>query len=383
MIRHAAKGRIPELDGLRGTAILSVLSFHYVSQQGAAAHGTMAALLQRLVVLGWSGVDLFFVLSGFLIGGILMDARESPSYFRTFYARRFFRIIPIYYLWILAYIALIGFAGAKVQALSNSGLRPTLGFSVYAHFLFLQNLGLPVAALAGLAGAWFGHLWSLAVEEQFYFLAPAVVRWTDPRHLPARLCVAIALVPLIRISLLKILHVSPSLVTVLMPCRADALGMGMLAAVLWRHTFSRDWMQRNVGKLYGALVALLVGVAALWMWSPQSSTLGMQTVGFTWLALFYAILLLLALLRSSGPIATVMRIGWLRDLGTVSYCVYIIHIAVNVGLHAVLLRASPRIATPRGATVTVLAAFLTYGIAKLSWISYENPLLRRGRTFKY
>jgi peptidoglycan/LPS O-acetylase OafA/YrhL len=119
-----SKGRVPELDGLRGTAILSVLCFHYVTQQGVTPPGTLTHYLQRAVIMGWSGVDLFFVLSGFLIGGILMDARESPSYFRTFYARRFFRIIPIYYLWITAYVALMLLAGAKVQALSNSGIRP-------------------------------------------------------------------------------------------------------------------------------------------------------------------------------------------------------------------------------------------------------------------
>src|ERR1700687_3590491 len=118
--------------------------------------------------MGWSGVDLFFVLSGFLIGGILVDARNSPSYFKTFYTRRFFRIIPIYYLWILAYIVLIGVAGAALRARSNSGVIMALGTPIYAHFFFLQNL--MVLPFAGLAGAWFAHLWSLAVEEQFYLV---------------------------------------------------------------------------------------------------------------------------------------------------------------------------------------------------------------------
>src|SRR6476660_4309501 len=154
------RARVPELDGLRGLAILLVLVFHFISQEGSTAPHSFASHLQRIVAMGWTGVDLFFVLSGFLIGGILMDVRTSPAYFRTFYIRRFFRIIPIYYVWIVLYILLLRFAGAFVRAHSNSGVMPPTGVPIYLHFLFLQNLGL--AALVGLAGAWFGHTWSLA-----------------------------------------------------------------------------------------------------------------------------------------------------------------------------------------------------------------------------
>jgi peptidoglycan/LPS O-acetylase OafA/YrhL len=176
------KNRVPELDGLQGVAIFLVVVFHYISQEGVTLTGTFSHALQRFVILGWSGVDLFFVLSGFLIGGILMDARESASYYGTFYARRFFRIIPIYYLWITTYIVLIGLAGARIQALSNSGVAPPLGFPVYSYYAFLQNFS--TSGFPGLAGAWFGHLWSLAVEEQFYLIAPLVVRFVAPRKLP-------------------------------------------------------------------------------------------------------------------------------------------------------------------------------------------------------
>jgi len=381
MAKQNSSGRIPELDGLRGTAILFVLVFHYITQQGPTPQGTLAHILQRAVIMGWSGVDLFFVLSGFLIGGILMDARSSAFYYRTFYARRFFRIIPIYYLWITAYVLAITVAGTRIQSLSNSGIRPPLDFAVFAHYIFLQNLGFH--GFGGLAGAWFGHLWSLAVEEQFYLLAPLVVRLATPRKLPTILAPVIVAVPVLRTALLYWVHATPGLVTVLMPCRADALALGMLAAALWRNQGSRDWLERNGKKLYAFFGLLLTGVALLWIWAPESGTRGMQTFGFTWLGMFYVVALLLSLLKTSGPIARVMRIGWLRELGTVSYCVYIIHIVVNVVCHAVLLHTTPKISTVKGAVVTIAAAFLTYGIAKLSWVLYENPLLRRGHAFKY
>ena len=90
--------RVPELDGLRGFAILMVLSFHYFYDP-VAHMPKLLHRLQRLFALGWTGVDLFFVLSGFLIFGVLLEARNSPSYFQTFYMRRCFRILPVYYLW--------------------------------------------------------------------------------------------------------------------------------------------------------------------------------------------------------------------------------------------------------------------------------------------
>jgi peptidoglycan/LPS O-acetylase OafA/YrhL len=99
-------GRIPELDGLRGIAIGLVLICHYFSDAFAYRFPNPLALLQLPTRLSWSGVDLFFVLSGFLIGGILLDAKESPSYFKVFYVRRAFRILPIYLL--LVGIAFLG-----------------------------------------------------------------------------------------------------------------------------------------------------------------------------------------------------------------------------------------------------------------------------------
>jgi peptidoglycan/LPS O-acetylase OafA/YrhL len=115
MAANLSKQRIPELDGLRGLAILLALVFHYITQEGAQLPGSVPAMLQRFVIMGWTGVDLFFVLSGFLIGGILMDVRGSPRYSKTFYSRRFFRIVPIYYLWILTCVGAVGFAGGPAN----------------------------------------------------------------------------------------------------------------------------------------------------------------------------------------------------------------------------------------------------------------------------
>src|SRR5580704_6073285 len=99
--------RIPALDGLRGLAISLVVFFHYgwfKSEHGWAA--TAANVIGTVFRLGWTGVDLFFVLSGFLIGGILMDHRDAENYFRTFYIRRICRIFPLYFLWVALFFIL-------------------------------------------------------------------------------------------------------------------------------------------------------------------------------------------------------------------------------------------------------------------------------------
>ena len=376
-----ASRRIPELDGRRGIAILLVISFHFINQEGVQPNGSVADGLQRLVIMGWTGVDLFFVLSGFLIGGILLGARESPRYFKTFYARRFFRIVPIYYLWILAYVALIAGAGSQVTRLSNSGLRPPLNGGIFLYFLFLQNIiAIPVF---GIAGAWFGHLWSLAVEEQFYLAAPLVVRFAPKRLLPWIFGAIIVSVPLIRILLLKVGHMPESFLGASVLCRADALAIGMVCAVLVRSKHPTVSAAMDSSKLRMALGLLLLGVIALWWYAPQGTTFGMQSLGYTWMAFFYAVLLLLAVGYPEGVIARACRMRWLREVGLVSYCAYIIHIVVNVTLHALLLRSSPKISTSKGAAVTILAVFVTYALAKGSWLVLEAPLQRRGHTFKY
>src|SRR5277367_5203875 len=131
------KGRIPELDGIRGIAIAMVLAHHYFLLPIVAPPGTFWSYVQAAGRLAWSGVDLFFVLSGFLIGGILLDARDSSNYFAVFYTRRFFRIVPIYSLCLAgAYIlSLLVDHGSAVKLAWMFHDR----FSLVPYLFFLQN----------------------------------------------------------------------------------------------------------------------------------------------------------------------------------------------------------------------------------------------------
>ena len=373
--------RIPELDGLRGVAILSVLVYHYLEQQGPTPANSLTHYAQRLVLMGWSGVDLFFVLSGFLIGGILLNARNSHSYFSTFYARRLFRIMPIYYFWISAYILIVVLASGFLLRHSNSGILPRPDFFVYAHYLFLQNLIL--FPYAGVAGAWFSHLWSLAVEEQFYLISPVLIRFLSDRVLKVFLIAVMAGAPLLRAWLRFGTTIDRQLITAMMPCRADALAIGILAAMLWRSPSAREWLKSHLAAGYCLLIFCGLGVAALWKWSPESNTSGMQIAGLSCLAFFYAALLLLAIAHTSGPIAYLMRAAWLREVGRVSYCMYLIHLVINDVLHTFLRHAPPSTTSARAMLVTIAAGFATYAAAWISWHVIEHPLVRQGHAYKY
>ena len=371
-----SQGRIPELDGLRGLAILLVLTAHYFAVPGTGATWFLSGYWSRL---GWTGVDLFFVLSGFLIGGILLGARDSPNYFKTFYARRFFRIIPLYYAWILLYIILA--TAAKTALVARIGSVQGIGGAILAHFLFLQNFHDFMRSTVSFW--WFSSTWSLAVEEQFYLVAPVVVRYLPKRALAVVLILVALGAPLLRLVIRNGLSDGAWLAYRLMPCRADSLAIGVLAAMLWSDPKARAWLEKHGVVLYGSLAILFAGVVFLWRWYSDPLQPLTQTVGYTWLALFFGVTLLLVISRRTSFLAGFMRLGFLRDLGGVSYCIYIIHEAVFLFCQQVFFDTLPTATDMKVAGVTLLAAVITYAIAKLSWKFFEQPLLRLGHAFQY
>ena len=369
--------RIPELDGLRGLAILLVILCHYFSGDQSARFGFFAHYFLRALAFGWSGVDLFFVLSGFLIGGILLESRNSPSYFRTFYLRRIHRIVPIYYCWILIY--LLGF-GAVYFFKPNTGVQAEDLRSLPLYFVFLQNFIYSKSILELLC---LGALWSLAIEEQFYLCAPAVIRFVSTRHLVRVLGTVVLLAPILRLLIYAFSKDYRYLATFALPCRADALSLGMLGAVAWQQPAFRLFLRKRPEVMRRALLFLFAIVVLLLYWFLRPAGIVVVTVGYSALAFFYLCLLLFVLSYSHSWLAFFTRLKPLRALGTVSYCVYIIHAAVDIVVHQVVLHRNPRIDDVKGFAVTLLAVLTTCGLAALSWRFLEKPLLRRGHRFVY
>ncbi len=383
--------RMPELDGLRGLAILMVFLVHYLA---LSENGAQASWMSRARVpfkLGWSGVDLFFVLSGFLIGGILLDAKESPRYFRTFYLRRLFRILPIYFAWLGLFAVVVLWAPRWLSG-DMTPERWTLSV-LPLYFVFLQSFGaffhvfmrhFKSVFTQTLQWYWLAPVWSLAVEEQFYLITPALVRWLSRKRLTIILFATVVLAPVLRL----VLFVIPwsnrgAFYYGLMPCRADALAMGVLAALALRTPRVRAWLEGHVWLLSTALAPLAIGYAAMAKWSPDPFVLFTATIGYTGLGVFYTCALLVVLLKTRGWLAAVMRWSFLRELGTVSYCMYLIHLFVLAAVCHAMFGGPVYPASAMGLAGLVAAALLTWGIARTSWMFFERPLLRRGQAYAF
>jgi peptidoglycan/LPS O-acetylase OafA/YrhL len=367
------RGRIPELDGIRGIAIGMVLSAHFfeiVSQPGSLLSYALVPLR-----LTWSGVDLFFVLSGFLIGGILLDARESSNYFRVFYTRRFFRIVPIY-----AFLLLSVGLGMHLSSAGIIGKHEEVfyGRLPWWYFLtFLQNVGMSIHNVWGTFPL--GVTWSLAVEEQLYLTLPLLVRLLPRRALLRFILLAIIGAPLLRAFFL---HRDPTNFFAwytLMPCRADSLLLGVFGAIVLREPRWRGWLLGKKRLVLQAIAIMLLGVAYLGWRAPSHHDALMASAGFTWLAITYLIFLLYALLFRDSWISHCLRWGWLRGLGIIAYGTYLFH----EFLLGMFFGRIPWLRSWHDLGLSVIVLVVTITFCWLSWVYFEKPLVKIGHHTSY
>jgi peptidoglycan/LPS O-acetylase OafA/YrhL len=367
-----AGGRIPELDGVRGIAIWLVLIDHFVG--GYFARGAPGVLAPRVVLLvqqGWVGVDLFFVLSGFLIGGILLDSRAAPRYFAAFYRRRFYRIVPLYFgLFMLSLLAL-------------SGLIPFLStvnrsdVPWWAFVTFTQNFW--TAHGRPLMVPFMGVTWSLAVEEQFYVTAPLFVRFVREKLLPWVFLGLIILAPLVRLVLYAQLtgDARRAAPYELMLCRADALGLGVLAAMMLRKPSVWAALTKHRNWLYGAFGVLLAGTPYFIRHHIYQIALVPTALVYTWLALFFTCVIVMGVTQRDSLISRLLRMRWLMASGVIAYGLYMLHTVFGFYGHALVAPNLPRTALAEGALDVVCLA-LSVVFAKWSWKYFEKPLIDRG-----
>lgn len=372
-----AGARVPALDGLRGLAILMVLVMHCFvivpTPPGIAA----LDLLKVACSLFFTGVDLFFVLSGFLIGGILLDHQRAPRLLSAFFARRGFRILPLYALLLLSFVCCREIA--PLVAL-NRGAYFESPVPVWSYFAMVQNIAMGWVGNVG--NYWLSPTWSLGIEEQFYLLMPLLARRFGTRGFVYAAVLAFVLCPLLRVAAL-LFSGNTVAATFLLPMRADALFAGVLCAVIVRQESAVQLLRRHRSLLGAALLVLAAFLAVLTTRSLSAGAPLMISVGYTVAAVFFAGTVLWVVLFPDSLAARLCRFGPLCALGVVSYFVYLAHTPVFFVTHWLARGQPPNHLDWTGAAFTVLALGLTAALAALSWRWLETPLLRLGRRFTY
>lgn len=354
-----------ELDGLRGLAILLVLLFHYFYYQWDTPGG-WAAYLRQTLALNWAGVDLFFVLSGFLIVGILLENRKSEGFYSVFYLRRAFRILPLY-------LVLLG--SFSLLSLSQFGLDSSwteLNFPEWSYYTFTQNLFM---AEVDPGPKWLAPTWSLAIEEQFYLGIPFLVAYVRNRSLLLIFIGLILLAPILRG-----VHGNGSLAAYYFPwCRADALSMGGLLALAVKTPCFLNWLQGNSTRICSIFWLLSGCIPILGFFHRE---LG-GVMNHTFFAIWFGLLLLVSFFQWDSRINSICRSPLLIWLGLRSYGIYLIHQPVSGFLHAVVRQASPVIDSAASLSITLLALAGTLVLAEVSFRLLEGPCIRFSHRFRY
>jgi peptidoglycan/LPS O-acetylase OafA/YrhL len=363
---------IASLDGVRGVAITLVLITHLLwsnSQTGSR----LVNLLVGVRGAGWVGVDLFFALSGFLITGILFDTLQTSHYFKNFYARRVLRIFPLYYG-----VLLVLFAVLHPVALHQDR-------QLFLLFGYLQNTSLwwngpQSVAVTNLTG----HLWSLAVEEQFYLVWPVLVFCIRDRRRLLWTAAGLAVMALGARFFLLAHGASFGAVYKLTLCRADSLLAGAWLALILRGKLRETVLRYASPVFWLALVAcgMMAWRTGSFDWEVSRS---INSYGYSVIAIASTAFIAMAL-RPASITASVMRTGALRFLGKYSYGIYIFHQIVFVLVTSIFPHFLHNHFHSKIVYHVVLMSsvlLITIPLAVLSFHLYEQPFLRLKRYFNY
>jgi peptidoglycan/LPS O-acetylase OafA/YrhL len=360
---------IPELDGVRGIAVLMVLVYHgYFFSFDPS--GSWAA---RFASFGIAGVDLFFVLSGFLITGILLRAKGRDGYFQNFYARRALRIWPLYYLLLILSFGLAPLLLSRFH-MHPGELQLIGGRNKLVYVFLLQNLWYGAAPGPKLLAV----TWSLAVEEQFYLAWPWLVLLCSRKALA---CVSAALFlvsPFLRYWAWR--HgVNGGDIAFMTWFRLDGLSLGALLALYSGSDFFS--LPRTKWVAAAGLAAglpsgmwLLDGHStALWPFLPSAlAVAGAGAVAFAiWCSGSHS--------RAGAP----LRAGWLRYSGQISYCLYLVHVPVYYGLVDIFAKSSFGAGKSAAFFLMIAGMAASFLVASLSWYLFESQFLKLKSRLEY
>ncbi|MGO4330921.1 acyltransferase family protein [Cupriavidus sp. 2TAF22] len=375
-------GHLRPLDGMRGVAVLLVFFHHSVVAAALGGTGTLDHIVVKLLASGWVGVDIFFALSGFLITGILLDAKGTQRYFANFYAKRTLRIFPLYYFFLILFFLVLRPFLAEIYRPGNDYadlLHAQAWFWSYMQNWYFARLGegspVPVT-----------QLWSLAIEEQFYLVWPLVVFLCTARRVVVVSLVLCVASPVLRFLLIRDgwdqMAIYVSTLT-----HIDPLLYGALVAAYARGGFALP-TGRQVLRWLAALATISAALVVVLDGGLKRDGLALQTFGFSTLGACSALLIAAMLLLPAGSrLNLVASHPVLRMFGKYSYSLYVFHPPVLYGL-AWLVRTRSGLLPHNGSVLS--AGYLAYMLASLllcmlasltTWHLFEARLLRLKRYF--
>jgi peptidoglycan/LPS O-acetylase OafA/YrhL len=361
-------GRLLEIDGFRAIAAWMVMLHHsiYAFPNPPSSIEPLTKPVLAVLSRGWLGVDLFFVLSGFLITGILLDTRSKPHYFRNFYVRRVLRIMPLYYvtlfvIWIF-WRHPTGYFLLSVVFLSN--------------FEWLFGTGYAEPA---------GVYWSLAVEEHFYLVWPLLVRRLNRRHLTIVLLAIVAGSPVLR-GVCAHLGMNPDRAIYQYTWfRLDGLALGALLAIWFRSSYQT---RRRSLRLGGGLllVAIVVTLAGAPFGLLQTKSVASLALRYTQVQQGFAAAVVTSLALQGSRWTALLRSKFALFSSDISYCTYLVHLSVGQAYLWLLRTAGVDPAAHLGGFGALLLRMLaivggTVTIGVLSKRFLEDPFLRMKRRF--
>ena len=363
---------LPSLEGVRAYAFLVVFFAHYTPFSPPVMHFRPWMFPFMLVErIAWIAVPIFFVMSGYLIGGILYDTRDRKGFFRVFYCRRILRVFPVYYLTLLSIACL------------DSVHRISLNYRFWSDFLYIQNL-LPgyISNFDAPPFSQTAHFWSLAIEEQFYLLWPLVV-WFCPsrRRLIGVTVSLISLCCILRFSACWT-HFSTEYCYVLTPTRVDAILLGVVLALI-RHDRIYKRLERfaKYAALAGITVMMIL-VARFPLVAPTAYLLAACEISIVNLT---STAIIVAVLEEGSFLCQICSVRWICWLGSLTYGLYIFHYVYHGWFaNSFIYTLAAYISLPVAYFVSTAIAFcLTLLLAVLSYRFIERPAMNLKSRIKY
>lgn len=355
-----AKGYVPQLDGIRGLAIILVISFHY--------WGNIP-----IFSFGWCGVDLFFVLSGYLITSRLIDLQQQKNSLKKFYINRALRILPLYYLTLIIFY--IGFN--LLVKKQNFYLFDFYNHNRLSFVLFFQNWS--IITSHGPREIFLDHFWSLAIEEQFYLIWPLFLYSFWQKKFFYKLIISLIILIIITRTIIYFQYPGKSDYNYYYNntfCRMDSFLVGGCLLLLQKSNIKF----KNFTLYYwGILLIIISGI--LFIGNADVSNPFLSTIGYTLIAIFFGGLIYKASNNSSKILSTIFNYRWLKFTGKISYGLYIFHWIVLRTLQTRLENWFIKVGYfNSGITNTIslfTCLFISYTISVISYYYFESYFLKR------